>query len=104
MPIFNKRLDPATNAVIPGITQVQELKTIHTIPFTKQRVNELSKHFVEPVSFIVVDKTGRKYSCSLEEFIDLPHDELVKIKTSWMFTDYHSNKQLVEAATGGNTR
>jgi hypothetical protein len=88
IPEFDKKIDPATNAVIPGTTQVHEMKTVYTIQFSKQKVNELSQYFTESVSFIVVDKsTGRKrYSCTFQEFTDLAYDELISQKTG--FADY----------------
>jgi hypothetical protein len=53
------------------------LKTIHTIPFSKKEIEELSQYFAEPLSFVLVDKTsGRKYSYSFEEFRDMGYDEL----------------------------
>jgi hypothetical protein len=59
--------------------------------FTKAKVNELSKYFAEPLEFIVEDKTGRKYSCSLEEFRDLSYDDLVNLKTG--FSDYMKKRR-----------
>ena len=40
-PEFDRRIDPATNEVIPGTTQVHTIKTIHTIPFSSNKVDEL---------------------------------------------------------------
>ena len=68
----NEYPDPKTLPAPPQPTQRQPLPLV-TLSRAYPRkicaqVNELSKHFVEPVSFIVVDRTGRKYSCSMEEF------------------------------------
>jgi hypothetical protein len=46
-PIFDKRIEPSTNQVIPDTTQIDHLKNIYTIPFTKAKVNELEKYFSE---------------------------------------------------------
>jgi hypothetical protein len=100
MPIFTKEIDPQTDQVVPGSTQVFEMKTIHNIPFSKKKIEELSQYFVAP-SFIVVSNTmgGRKYSCSLEEFRDLPYDELISLKTG--FTEYMRNKRPDQLKVGG---
>ena len=42
-----------------------------------------------------------KPDLNFEKIRDMEWDELVKAKTSYMFTDYHRNKQLIEAAAAG---
>jgi hypothetical protein len=51
------------------------------------------------MSFIVVDRSGRKYSCSLDEFKDLPYEELVNLVTG--FADYMRNKVQPQLKQGG---
>ena len=41
-PEFIKEIDPQTDQVVSGTTQVNEVKTIYTIPFSKDKVDELS--------------------------------------------------------------
>jgi hypothetical protein len=41
MPVFQKKINPQTKEVVPEHTQVLELKDVYTIPFSKQKVNEL---------------------------------------------------------------
>jgi len=81
MPVLNYEIEPSTNKVVPGTTQVLEVTKKYTIPFTKAKVEELSKHFRNPLSCVVVALDGRRYSCSLDEFRDMPYNELVKEKT-----------------------
>lgn len=99
IPTFHNEIDPQTEEIIPATTQVMNMKTIYTIPFSKKKVDELSQYFAESAQFAITDRGAgnRTYSCTLEEFRDLPYEELVKLKTSWMFTDYHRSKQLIEA-------
>jgi hypothetical protein len=108
MPRFEKRIDPSTNAVIAGTTQIQEiLKPGYTILFTKDKVNELQKCFVHPLTLNVVDGVSglggggsRMYSCSsLEEFRDIPYEELINLKTG--MADYWKNKNKVVSGIGG---
>jgi hypothetical protein len=96
MPEFSKRIDPATHAVIPEWTQVQDMKIVYTIRFTKDKVNELQEYFTEPVSLVVIDSnTRRRYGCNpLAEFRDLAYEELIELKTG--FRDYIRNKRLMQ--------
>jgi hypothetical protein len=74
MPVFQKKINPQTKEVVPEHTQVLELKDVYTIPFSKQKVNELQKDFTtDRAVFIIIDRTtGKRYSCnSLAEFRDL---------------------------------
>jgi hypothetical protein len=89
--------------VVSGTTQVNELKTIYTIPFSKEKVDELSPYFSDTIGFSIEGRgtASRRYSCSLEELRDLEWDELVQLETFWMKTDYYRMKQL---ATQGCVR
>lgn len=100
MPEFEKEIDPQTEEVIPNTTQVLDMKTIYTIPFSKQKVNELSEYFTEKVSFIIIDRGtgGKRYSCTLKEFTDLAYDELISQKTG--FSEYV--KMRNKKYNGGN--
>ena len=94
MPEFSLRRGPATHAVIPEWTQEHDMKTIYTIPFTKDKVNELQKYFTQPLSLVVIDSnTGRRYSCNtLAEFRDFVYEELIDLKTG--FRDYIRNRRM----------
>jgi hypothetical protein len=81
MPEWEYEIDPSTQKVISGTTQVLEVTKEYTIPFTKANVESISKYFKIPLSCIIIDQNGRKHSCTLEEFRDTPYDELVNLKT-----------------------
>jgi hypothetical protein len=68
---------------MPNTTQIQELKNIYTIPFSKEKVEELSKYFSETIGFSIKDKGagGRRYSCSREKFTNMDYQELVDLNT-----------------------
>ena len=83
MPVFNHEVEPSTNKIISGTTQVLEIKREYTIPFTKAKVEEISNYFKNPLSCIVVAPDGRKYSVSLEQFKNLGYNELVDMCTGW---------------------
>jgi hypothetical protein len=93
IPTFHQEIDPQTEQIIPETTTVEELRTIHTIPFTKAKIAELSPYFSENVSFIVKDKAtgGKRYSCTKREFTELSYDELIDLKTGW--AEYQRNRQ-----------
>jgi hypothetical protein len=91
MPIFNYEKSPSNNKIISGTTQVLEIVKEYTIPFKKEKVEELSIWFKNPLSCIVIASDGRKYSCSLDEFRDMPYNELVKEKTG--LNEYFRNKR-----------
>lgn len=73
MPTFHKEIDPMTEQIIPESTQVEELKTIYTIPFTKTKIAERKPYFSENVGFVIKDKAvgGRRYSCSRRESTEM---------------------------------
>jgi hypothetical protein len=87
-PIFHNDVDPQTDEIVPGTTQVQDMKTIYTIPFTSKRIQELSPYFSDTITFTIKAREvgGRRYSCTLEEFQNMPYDDLVNLKAG--FTDY----------------
>ena len=75
IPIFHYEIDPFTQQVISQTTQVQEVIKHYTIPFTKAKVEEISKYFRNPVSCVVVAPDGRRYSVSLEQFKSLSEND-----------------------------
>jgi hypothetical protein len=83
MPEFHYEIEPSTQKVIPGTTQVLEVKREYTIPFTKAKVEEISRYFKTPLSCIVVAPDGRKYSVNLENFKNMSYNELVDMATGW---------------------
>ena len=42
MPIFENEIDPSTNEVVAGTTQVMEMIKVYTIPLSKEKVDEIS--------------------------------------------------------------
>jgi hypothetical protein len=46
--------------------------------------------------------SGRIYSCSFEELRDLEWDELVKLKTSYLYSDYYYRNRQLMASAGPN--
>ena len=90
---FHREIDPQTEQIISETTQVHELKTVYTIPFSKAKVNELSQYFSDDVQFIIKEKAtgGRRYSCIKREFTELDFEELIKSKTG--FTQYQNTRQ-----------
>ena len=97
MPVFNYEIDPSTDKVIPNTTQVLEVTKKYTIPFTKAKVDELSKFFRSPLSCVIQALDGRRYSCSIDEFRDMPYNELVKEKTG--INEYFRSKRGAKVYT-----
>jgi hypothetical protein len=92
LPIFHRDVDPMTDEVISGTTQMSGHKPFYTIPFTKEKVDELSEYFTEQHSFSLKDNvSGRRYTCTLSEFRDLPYEELINLRTG--LTDYLQSRQ-----------
>lgn len=90
-PERDKEIEPSTGEIIPGTTHVFEVHTVYTIPFSKAKVDEISQYFRNPLSCIVIDTTGRKYSCGLDEFKDMFYNELVSLKTG--YAEYMKNSR-----------
>jgi hypothetical protein len=99
-PKWHRSIDPQTDKVIPNKTQIDEMQTIYTIPYSKQKVNDLQKHFSGTVSFIVRDKAsgGRRYTCSLKEFTD-DFESLIDLKNGW--AEYQRSRQRGQLKEGG---
>ncbi len=95
MPVFNYEIEPSTNAIVPGTTQVLEVQKKYTISFNKEKVDELSKYFRNPVHCIVVAGDGRRYSVSLEQFKSMSYQELIDIVTGYAdyMKDYMKNRR-----------
>ena len=55
MPEWYYDIDPTTNKIIPGTTQILAMNKKYTIPFTADRIDQLSKCFKSPLSCIVID-------------------------------------------------
>lgn len=90
MPEFNYEIEPCTNQIIAGTTQVLEVTKKYTIPFTKAAVEKLSPHFRNPLSCIVIAGDGKKYSVSLEQFKSMSYNELIDMVTG--YADYMKNR------------
>jgi hypothetical protein len=68
------------------------IRDIFTIPFSKQKVEELTEYFSDTISFNIEERrSGRLYSCSIQEFRNMEYDELIDIKTG--FADYWKSRQ-----------
>jgi hypothetical protein len=91
MPVLNYEIEPSTNKIIPGTTQVLEIKREYTIPFSRSRVEELSKFCKAVAPCIVIAPDGRKYSVSLEQFKSLGYNELIDMVTG--YADYMKNRR-----------
>ena len=92
MPQFHNKINPQTEEIDSNATTVHSLKTVYTIPFSKQKVDEISKYFSDSVQFIIKERgSGRKYACNQQEFRDLPYDELISIKNG--YSEYIRNRK-----------
>jgi hypothetical protein len=75
-PIFMLEKDPQTQAVTS--TQISNHKTIHDIPFTREKLDELLDMSDEPLSLVVYGTANRKYGIqSIEDFRNGEHEDLV---------------------------
>ena len=75
-PIFRIEKNPQTQEV--SSSQVQGHKTIHDIPYTKERLDELLDIASEPVSLIVFGVGNRRYTVqSLEDYKNGSIEDLV---------------------------
>jgi hypothetical protein len=94
-PIFHRRVDPQTDEIVPGSTTILELRDKYNIPFSKQKVEELSEHFSDIIQFIVKEKGagGRRLSCSRQQFTDLEFDELIAELTDYMHSDWYKTRR-----------
>ena len=70
IPIFEKKLNPDTEEIETG-AMIHDHKTLYQIPFTKEKVKELEPYFTDKVGFTVIDRSGKRHSCSLKEFMDM---------------------------------
>ena len=101
MPVFNYEIEPSTNKIIAGTTQVLEVVKKYTIPFTKAKVDELSKYFRNPVSCVIIAPDNRRYSVSLEQFKSLSYQELIDLVTGYteFIKDYQKNRRASKVYT-----
>ena len=99
MPIFNYEIDPSTDKVIAGTTQVLEVTKKYTIPFTKAAVEKLTPYFRNPVGCVVVGGDSRRYSVNLEQFKSMSYTELIDMVTG--FADYLASKRRGQLNEGG---
>jgi hypothetical protein len=75
-PIFMLEKDPATQNVTS--TQISSHETIHDVPFSKQKLEELLEMSTEPISLVVYGSANRRYGIqSIEDFLNADHDDLV---------------------------
>jgi hypothetical protein len=75
-PMFRLEKDPQSQEVTSR--QISGYKTIHDIPFSKEKVNEILEMSIEPLSLIVIGPDGKKYSIqSVDEFREGSLEDLV---------------------------
>ena len=96
VPKFRCQIDPNTNEIKKGTAQIDSHQTFYDIPFTKDKVLELLEMYPEdrepgPSNLTVVDPTGRRYSCSRDEFVNVDYDKLIDRKTG--FASYLEEKE-----------
>jgi hypothetical protein len=92
IPRFRVEMDPNTNEVKPGSAQIDTLQTFYDIPFSKEKAKELLDIFSDgmepgPQNLMIVDSSSRRFSCSVDEFVNADFDDLVNLKTGfneWM--------------------
>jgi hypothetical protein len=85
IPEFQFRRDPHTDEVINAQTQITGHRTHYDIEFTKAKAQELIGMVAEGslLGLVVIDPSGKKWSCSKQEFINVDFDELVDRKTGF---------------------
>jgi hypothetical protein len=77
------------------IAGILDHETHYSIPFTKEKAQELLKDARENVSLAVVASNGRPYSASREQFLNDSIDDIV---------ESHTKHRAVSAATEAATR
>jgi hypothetical protein len=91
-PLFNYEVDPSTNAVIAGTTQVLEVTKRYSIPYSKAHIDSIAKYFKNPLSAIVVAPDNRRYSVNnLEHFKNMNYNELIEMATG--FGEFMKNRR-----------
>jgi hypothetical protein len=90
IPEFQHEIDPNTNEIVEGKTQISGHTRFYDIPFTKETAKSLIEIGREGMDFIVIDSHGRKYSCSMNEYINDSYDELIDRKSG--FAEYMANR------------
>jgi hypothetical protein len=83
IPEFHFKRDANTDQVIDAQTQIMGHQTSYDIPFTKEKAQELIEMGIERIGLTVIDSTGKKWSCSKQEFINVDFDELVDRKSGF---------------------
>jgi hypothetical protein len=99
MPTFHYEVDPKTDEIIKESTQILETHKIYTIPFSKEKIAEISEHFIHPVHCIIVDGfSNRRYSCSsARDFAERDYEELLDKVTQYMHSDDYKLQQMIDA-------
>lgn len=83
IPEFQFKRDPNTDVVIDAQTQITGHETFYDIPFTKEKAKELIEMGIERIGLTVIDETGKRWSCSKQEFLNGDFDELVERKSGF---------------------
>lgn len=75
-PIFRLEKDPQTQEVTS--TQISSHRTIHDIPYTKEKLDELFEMATEPISLIVYGTSGRRLGLqSVEDYREGTIEDLI---------------------------
>ena len=86
-PIWSKRINPATEEIDYGKTEILDHRQTYTIAFSKAKVNGLIPFMQQqPHSFTVQMPNGKRESCSEEQFTNRSYAELVSELTG--FSEY----------------
>jgi hypothetical protein len=91
LPVFKRIINPETDEVVSDATQIDERKPVYTVPFSKEKVNELSEFLTEQHQFTLQMPDGRRETCSQKEFTDMSYDELVDWKQG--LTEYARHRR-----------
>lgn len=78
IPDFQFKRDPHTDEINDAQTQIMGHETFYDIPFTKEKAKELIEMGIERIGLTVIDETGKKWSCTKQEFVNGDFDELVE--------------------------
>jgi hypothetical protein len=99
MPLWKYDREPETNKIKPGTTEEFDHYKEYTIPFSKTKIEEISKYFKTPLSCIIMEPNRRKHSCSLSEFKDMSYDELIDLKNG--YTEFMMSRLRGHLKEGG---
>jgi hypothetical protein len=87
IPIWEREanIDPETHSMKPTykISGVMDHRTEYTIPFSKEKAEELLESARENIQFVVHGGNNRKYSCTKEQFLNDSIEDIVESHTKF---------------------